>query len=102
MSAEARENQVINAAMNLAEQQILEGTASSQVITYFLKLGSQREREKLEKEKLEAENTLLKAKTDALQSQAKMEELYHEAIKAFEILHGSIINASFVISFTTR
>ena len=88
MSAEARENQVINAAMNLAEQQILEGTASSQVITYFLKLGSQREREKLEKEKLEAENTLLKAKTDALQSQAKMEELYHEAIKAFSQYHG--------------
>lgn len=88
MSAEARENQVINAAMNLAEQQILEGTASSQVITYFLKLGSQREREKLEKEKLEAENTLLKAKADALQSQAKMEELYHEAIKAFSQYHG--------------
>lgn len=88
MSAEARENQVINAAMNLAEQQILEGTASSQVITYFLKLGSQREREKLEREKLEAENTLLKAKTETLQSQAKMEELYHEAIKAFSQYHG--------------
>ena len=40
------------------------------------------------KEKLEAENTLLKAKTDALQSQAKMEELYHEAIKAFSQYHG--------------
>lgn len=88
MSPEARENQVINAAMNLAEQQILEGTASSQVITYFLKLGSQREREKLEKEKLEAENTLLKAKTDALQSQSKMEELYNDAIKAFSQYHG--------------
>lgn len=86
MSPEARENQVINAAMNLAEEQILQGTASSQVITYFLKLGSSKER--LEKEKLEEENKLLRAKTEALQSSARIEELYKEAVKAFTEYQG--------------
>lgn len=87
MSPEARENQVINAAMNLAEQQILEGTASSQVITYFLKLGSSKER--LEKEKLEEENKLLRAKTEALASAARVEELYTKALDAMRAYSGS-------------
>ena len=39
LSPEARENQLIDLAVNLAEQQLLDGTASSQVITHFLKLG---------------------------------------------------------------
>lgn len=77
---------MINAAMNLAEEQILNGTASSQVITYFLKLGSSKER--LEKEKLEEENKLLRAKTEALQSAARIEELYEEAVAAFTDYKG--------------
>lgn len=64
----------------------MEGTASSQVITHYLKLGSTKER--LEKEKLEKENELLKAKTEALQSTKKMEELYGEAIKAMQMYSG--------------
>lgn len=57
-----------------------EGTASATVITHFLKLAS--EREKLERVKLERENKLLAAKSDALQSAAKIEEMYEKAITA--------------------
>lgn len=87
MTPESRENQIISAAMNLAEEQILNGTASSQVITHFLKLGSTTAR--LEKEKLEGENELLKAKVKALESQAHSEELYKNAIKAFQRYSGN-------------
>jgi hypothetical protein len=83
---EARENQLILAAVDLAEKQILAGTASSQVITHFLKLGSTSER--LEKEKLEQENALLRAKTEALKSQKKVEELFSNAIAAMRSYSG--------------
>lgn len=86
LSPEARENQLISLAVDLAEQQLREGTASSQVITHYLKLGSMRE--KLERERLEEENKLLKAKTESLQSQKRMEELYAEAIKAMKNYGG--------------
>jgi hypothetical protein len=66
---EARENQLIALAVDLAEKQLSEGTASSQVISHYLKLGSTREQ--LEKQKLEKENELLKAKTEAIKSQKK-------------------------------
>lgn len=87
MSPEARENQLISAAVDLAEQQILAGTASSQVITHYLKLGSMKER--LEREKLKHENELLKAKTEAIQSAQKMEELYLNAINAMRGYSGN-------------
>ena len=74
LTPEARENQLISLAVDLAEKQLQEGTASSQVITHYLKLGSTKER--LEKEKLEEENKLLRAKTENLQSQKRVEELY--------------------------
>ena len=83
---EARENQLISLAVDLAEKQLMEGTASSQVITHYLKLGSTKER--LEKEKLEEENKLLRAKTENLQSQKRVEELYSEAIKAMRNYNG--------------
>lgn len=83
---EARENQLIAAATNLAEKQLLEGTASSQVITHYLKLGSSKER--LEKEKLERENELLRAKTEALQSAQRVEELYANALDAMRRYNG--------------
>jgi len=63
-----------------------EGTASSQVITHYLKLGSTKER--LEKEKLEEENKLLRARTEALQSSKKIEELYENAISAMRRYSG--------------
>ena len=79
---EARENQMIALATSLAEQQLLDGTASSQVITHYLKLGTMKE--KLEREKLEEENKLLRAKTEALQSSKKVEELYLDALNAMK------------------
>lgn len=83
---EARENQLISAAVDLAERQILEGTASSQVITHFLKLGSTTA--KLEKEKLEKENELLRARTESLESAKNVEKLYNEAITAMRQYSG--------------
>ena len=87
LSPEARENQMISLAVDLAEKQLLEGTASAQVITHYLKLGTLKEQ--LEREKLEKENELLRAKTEALQSAQHIEELYAEAIKAMRSYSGS-------------
>lgn len=86
ISPEARENQLISLAVDLAEQQLRDGTASSQVITHYLKLGTTRER--LEKEKLEEENKLLKAKTENLQSQKRVEDLYTKALNAMRKYAG--------------
>ena len=86
LNPESREKQLIALAVDLAERQLLEGTASSQVITHYLKLGSSKE--KLEREKLEEENKLLKAKTEALQSAKRMEGLYEEALDAFRTYSG--------------
>lgn len=86
LTPEARENQLISAAVDLAEKQLLEGTASSQVITHYLKLGSTRER--LEREKLAEENKLLRAKTKAIEEAADMKELYENAIKAMQRYSG--------------
>lgn len=86
ISDEARENQVIAEAINLAEKQILEGTASSQVITHFLKLGSTTSR--LEKEILEKQKVLIQAKTEALQSEKRLEELYANAVQAMKRYSG--------------
>ena len=85
-TAEARENQLISLAVDLAEKQLSEGTASSQVITHYLKLGSTIER--LEKQKLDAEYELLKAKTDSLKSAKKVEELYLNALNAMRSYSG--------------
>lgn len=82
MSPDARENQMIALATALAEKQLIEGTASSQVITHFLKLGTSLAQ--LEKAKLQKENDLLKAKAEALQSAKVSEELYQEAIAAMK------------------
>lgn len=87
MSPEARENQLISLAVNLAERQLMEGTASSQVITHYLKLATTKER--LEREKLEQENALLRAKTEAYESARRVEELYADAIKAFKTYNGT-------------
>jgi hypothetical protein len=83
---EARENQLVSLAVSLAEEQMRKGTASSQVITHYLKLGSTRET--LEQDRLRGENELLRAKVDALASQGRIEELYSKAIKAFRTYAG--------------
>lgn len=88
LSPEARENEMIALSMEVAEKQLREGTASSQVITHFLKLGSMRERE--EREKLEEEVKLLRAKTEAYESAKNIESLYAEAIRAMQLYGGHV------------
>lgn len=83
---EARENQMIALAMDAAEEQLRTGKASSQVITHFLKLATAKE--SLERAKLENENKLLQAKTESLESQKHIEELYGEAIAAMRSYAG--------------
>lgn len=87
LTPEARENQLIYLATELAEQQLRDGTASSQVITHYLKLGSSKER--IEKEILEKQKDLITAKTEALQSSKRIEELYTEAIAAMRRYSGN-------------
>jgi hypothetical protein len=83
---EGRENQMVSLAVELAERQLSEGTASSQVLTHYLKLGSSRER--LEQERLARENELLQAKAEAMESQKRVEELYETALNAMRSYAG--------------
>lgn len=87
LTPEAREDQLIYLATELAEQQLRDGTASSQVITHYLKLGSSKER--IEKEILEKQKELIDAKTEALKSNKHIEALYTEAIKAMRSYSGN-------------
>ena len=84
---EAREQQLIAMAVDVAEEQLRKGTASSQVITHFLKLATTKE--VLEREKLMQENQLLKAKTDAIRDAKKVEELYLNALNAMRSYSGN-------------
>ena len=86
LTPEARENQLIYLATELAEKQLRDGTASSQVITHYLKLGSSKER--LEQEILKENKKLLTAKTESLQSAKRIEELYTNAIAAMKSYSG--------------
>lgn len=83
---DGRERQLIAAAYDLAEEQIRNGSATAQVITHFLKLGT--EREKLERKRLEGENKLLAAKVDSIASAARVEELYKNALAAMKSYAG--------------
>ena len=83
---EGRENQMISLAVELAEKQLVDGTASAQVISHYLKLGSSRE--KLEQHRIELENQLVKAKTDIMASQKNVELLYKEALDAMRSYSG--------------
>lgn len=87
---EGREGQMVSLAIDLAENQIRDGSASSQVITHFLKLGSTRER--LEQERLDHENELTRVKIAQIESQHRIEELYTEAIKAMRTYSGVSID----------
>lgn len=85
LNPDARDNQLIALSVDLAEKQLREGTASSQVIVHYLKLAANRE-------KMRLENELLKAKTQNLKSSEKSEKLYEEALKAFASYAGSGVN----------
>lgn len=91
-SVDERENQLISAAVDLAEKQLLAGTASAQVIVHYLKLGTTREI--LEKEKLINENLLLSARTEAIKSQKKIEDLYLNALNAMRSYSGNAIESN--------
>lgn len=92
---EARENQMIALAIDLAERQLQDGTASSQVITHYLKLGSTKER--LEKEILEKQKQLIEAKTESLQSAKRIEELYANALEAMRTYSGQDDNEKLTV-----
>lgn len=78
---EARENQMIALAVDLAERQLVEGTASAQVLTHYLKLGSSTE--KLEQKKKEMEVELMEARKQQIASQQRLEMLFEDAMSAF-------------------
>lgn len=86
LTPEARENQLVSLAVDLAEKQLREGTASAQVITHYLKIGSTKER--VEKEILEKQKELIEAKTQNLKSIENTEKLYENALKAFRGYSG--------------
>ena len=83
---EARENQLISLAMDVAEKQLRDGTASSQIVSHYIRLGTTKER--LEKEILEQQKELMKAKTEAIKSAQRIEALYSEALKAMRSYRG--------------
>lgn len=88
-TVEGREGQLVSYAIDLAEKQLLDGTASSQTIAHYLKLGSTREQ--LEQERLRGENELLKAKVEAYESGKRVEELYGDAIQAMREYSGQVV-----------
>lgn len=87
LTDEGREAQLISAAMDLAERQILDGTASSQVVTHFLRAGSVRER--LERMKIGYETRLLEARAEQIASMQRMDEMYAEAMRAMRLYQGA-------------
>ena len=80
-SPEGRENQLIALAVDRAEQQLIDGTASATVITHYLKLASSRE--KIELERLKKQTALLNANIDQIESTKRAEALYEEALSSF-------------------
>lgn len=86
LTPEARENQLISLAIDLVEKRLIDGSASSQETTHFLKLATTKA--KLEKEILEKQKELITAKTETLQSQKRSEEMFSEAIKALKDYRG--------------
>lgn len=86
MSPESRQNQMISLAVNLAEEQLMNGTASSQIITHYLKLATVKEQLEIEKTKAEVE--LMKAKAKAIEDGERREVLYEKAIEAMKRYGG--------------
>lgn len=86
LTPEAKENQMISLAMDLAEEQMLNGTASSQIITHFLKLGSIKAQAELELLKMQSE--VAAAKAESYKSAQHIEELYSKAVDAMRRYSG--------------
>lgn len=86
LSPEANESQMISLAMDLVRQRLIDGTASSQETTHFLKLATNKAQ--LENKLLEAQTEMAIAKKEALQSQKRMDELYANAIQAMKKYSG--------------
>lgn len=80
MTDESRLNYLASLALDVAEQQLLKGTASPLIITQLIRQGNPRAQ--LEREKLERENELLRAKTQAIESAGNEEEMYKNAVEA--------------------
>lgn len=87
-SPEAREQQLISLAVDLAERQLSDGTASSAVISHYLKLTTTREQ--LEQEKLRREIALSAAREDSIASAKRIEELYTNALDAMRVYQGRV------------
>ena len=87
LDPETRENQMIALAVNLAEKQLRDGTASSQVITHFLKLGTTKA--ELEKEKLRIENRKTEAQIKSIENADEMKEVYEKALRAMRNYQGN-------------
>jgi hypothetical protein len=79
---EARENQLINLAVSLAEKQLIDGTASPSIINHYLKMASKRE--VIEREILEKQSKLIDAKTQNIVKEKEQEELAKAAIEAMK------------------
>lgn len=86
ITPEGRESQMIALAVDCAEKQLREGTASSQIIVHYLKLAT--EREQLEREKLKVDNQLAQAKIEALKAEKSKEEMFKAAIEAMRSYRG--------------
>ena len=89
LTPEARENQMISLAMDLAERRLRDGSASSQEVTHFLKIAANKEIDAINMKLAQKELELKEAKRQAVESQAKMEELYSEALKAMQRYSGN-------------
>lgn len=85
-SPRTREKQLTKLAMDLAEEQLRKGTATSQVITHFLKLGT--EQEALNREKTKHEIKLIKSKAEAIESGKELKKLYADALRALATYSG--------------
>lgn len=85
-TSEERENQLISLATDEAERRIRNGSATSQLLVHYLKLGTEKAR--LENDKLRAENQLLIKKAEAAEAAKQSSQLYEDAIKAFRKYSG--------------
>ena len=89
LNPDARENQMISLAQDLAEQRLRDGTASSQLVVHYLKLGTAKAR--LEKQLLSAQVELAKAKTEAYHAAKENAETYKKAVEAMRRYGSSAV-----------
>ena len=89
LTPEARENQMISLAMDLTERRLRDGSASSQEVTHFLKIAANKEIDAIKKQLAQKELELKEAKRQAVVSQAKIDELYSQALKAMQRYSGN-------------